>query len=123
MNSVPPAVLLVEKNLFFVASLRPRLEALGYAVRAETAADRIVAAASQASAVCINLSGWGLEAMDLIRRLRADPSTRDIRILGYGSHADAQTFEQARQAGCNLVAPNSAMHARLPELLTQLIPR
>jgi CheY-like chemotaxis protein len=42
----------------------------------------------------------GMDGLTLARRLKADPKTRDIRLVGLSAHAMANNFAEAREAGC-----------------------
>jgi CheY-like chemotaxis protein len=42
----------------------------------------------------------GMDGLSLIRRLKAEPATADIPIIGLSAHAMKRDIEVAREAGC-----------------------
>jgi CheY-like chemotaxis protein len=42
----------------------------------------------------------GMDGLTLTRRLKADPATADIPIIGLSAHAMRRDIEMAREAGC-----------------------
>jgi CheY-like chemotaxis protein len=59
-------------------------------------------------------------ALDLVRTLKNDPSTRGVPILGFVSHVQTELIGRARQAGCDKVVARSAFSEQLPRFLTEL---
>lgn len=67
--------------------------------------------------VFIDLQVAGADGPILIQSLRglADAPL----LIGFGSHVDHETLHAARQAGCDLVLPRSALAAQLPRQIDQ----
>jgi CheY-like chemotaxis protein len=59
-------------------------------------------------------------AIDLVRTLKNDPSTRGVPILGFVSHLQTKLIGCAREAGCDKVVARSAFSEQLPRFLTEL---
>jgi CheY-like chemotaxis protein len=58
------------------------------------------------------------DPLALARALKADESTRAIRIVGFHSHVDAELREAAVAAGVDQVLPRSAFTVRLSAILS-----
>jgi CheY-like chemotaxis protein len=71
----------------------------------------------QPSLVIFDLNSAKLNPLGVIAELKRDPSTRDIRTLGFVSHVQTDLIEAARQAGIDDVLARSAFTARLGEIL------
>jgi DNA-binding NarL/FixJ family response regulator len=81
------------------------------------AAEAERAEGGRVSLVIVDLGWRAGDALALIRELRADPALAATPLIAFGSHVQAERLESARQAGCELALPNSAIAARLPEIL------
>ncbi len=67
--------------------------------------------------VIVDLEARGTDVPALLARLKADPETAEIPVLGFGSHVNRDALLAGRQAGADRVLARSAFVARLPELL------
>jgi PleD family two-component response regulator len=63
----------------------------------------------------------GGPACSYVARLRQEPSTQHIPVLGYSPAQDAALLAQAREAGVTLLAGHSAIAEHLPRLLDQVL--
>lgn len=98
-----PRVLLVEDNEMNRDMLSRRLEKRGYSIAVAVDGAQGVAAAQQSQPALILLD-MSLPVMDgwaAASRLKNDPATRHIPIIGLSSHAMTADRERALQAGCN----------------------
>jgi hypothetical protein len=43
-----------------------------------------------------------------------------VGIIGYAGHVERRFFQEGREAGADLVVPNSAIRKALPEVLAKL---
>jgi CheY-like chemotaxis protein len=59
----------------------------------------------------------GIDGLELTRRLKADPSTRDIIILGLTAYAMKGDEERIRAAGCDGYIPKPIDTRVLPEVV------
>ena len=70
----------------------------------------------QASPVVnIDLNRFSDDPLALVKAARQHAPA--ARIIGYGSHVDAELLRAASQAGCATVLPRSIFVQRLPEIL------
>lgn len=65
----------------------------------------------------VDLNLAAIDPPGTIARLKADPETRGIRVVGFVSHVQSDLVAAARAAGIDEVLARSAFVARLPELL------
>ena len=113
-------VALVE-DLFFLAKIRETAKAVGTTVVTGDSRRGLAAIAeAQPQAIILDLNSRGLSALDWIRDLKADPSTRSIRIVAFASHVQGEIISAARAAGCDSVMARSAFTQQLPDLLRRL---
>ena len=96
----PLRLLVVDDNIDAAATLGMLLEACGYAVEVEndsrSALARALAAPPQAALLDIGLPD--MDGNELARRLRADPTTRDmvlVAVTGYGQEQDRKAALEA----------------------------
>jgi CheY-like chemotaxis protein len=63
----------------------------------------------------------GLDGLELTRRLKADPSTRDIAIVAVTAYAMKGDEERARAAGCDGYIAKPIDTRTLPKLVANFI--
>src|SRR5262245_29534204 len=66
----------------------------------------------QPSLAIFDLNSVRLNPLAVIAQLKSDPSTKDIRTLGFVSHVHADTIAAARSAGIDEVLARSAFAAQ-----------
>jgi two-component system, cell cycle response regulator DivK len=96
-------ILVVDDNSLNLKLIRILLQGQGYQVR--TAGDSIEAFQAlhecQPQLILMDIQLPGIDGLELTRRLKADPSTRDIIILGLTAYAMKGDEERIRAAGCD----------------------
>jgi CheY-like chemotaxis protein len=97
------AILIVDDNPVNLKLLRLTLSVAGY--RVETAIDAEQALAVFASfrprLVLMDIQLPGMDGLELTRRLKADPATRDAIIVAVTAYAMKGDDQRALAAGCN----------------------
>jgi two-component system, cell cycle response regulator DivK len=100
---VPIPVLVVDDNPTNAKLVAYVLSRQGFAVR--TAADGTEALAAIAAhrprVILMDLQLPGADGLELTRRLKADPATRDICVIAVTAYAMAGDEDRARAAGCD----------------------
>lgn len=98
-----PLVLVVDDQLVNLRLMRTLLEAEGYEVTTARDADEAGEAlrARRPALVLMDLQMPGMDGLELTRRLRADPATRDLPIVAVTSFAMVGDEEKALEAGCD----------------------
>lgn len=72
---------------------------------------------TQPALIIIDLNFGGIDALKLVRELKADAETKGISLLGYLSHVQGELKRKAQEAGCDTVVPRSAFSQSLPQIL------
>ena len=117
-----PLALVYYSNLMPGSQLPGRLQDLGYRVQAISDADLLPAACErEMPLVVIAELAPAAEACGAIARLKANPATQHIPVLGFARARDASAQSQARQAGVSLLAAEAGMAEQLPQLLEQIL--
>ncbi|HEV8324102.1 MAG TPA: response regulator [Myxococcota bacterium] len=96
-------LLVVDDNPANLKLLRLTLQLEGFEVRtAEDAEEALrVLASFRPRLILMDLQLPGMDGLDLTRRLKADPATRDVIILAVTAYAMKGDDEKARAAGCD----------------------
>ncbi len=121
MNAPMTEVLVLERDLFFVAKIRETLRATGNACVVVKNADELAARIAQARPA-IALVHFGMAASDWQRAITLARAA-GIPVLAYGSHVDITAQGQARAAGATRVIPNSKLAADLPRQIALTLAR
>jgi CheY-like chemotaxis protein len=112
-------ILIIDDNVQNLKLARVILENEGYDVW--TAADAEAALAllrtSRPYVILMDLQLPGMDGLELTRRLKADPSTRCIRIVALTAYAMKGDEEKAFAAGCDGYLSKPIDIDRLPEIV------
>ncbi len=111
-------VLAVLTDLMFRVRIEDAARRAGVAVTfAQTQERALAEAKKQPSLVIFDLDNESGAPTDTIARLRSDPETKDLPLLGYVSHVQTDRIKGAQEAGCNRVMARSSFVQKLHELL------
>jgi len=109
-------------NLMPGSQLPGRLQDLGYRVQSVSGAALLPSACeSEMPLVLIAELAPAAEACAAIARVKSNPATQHIPVLGFGRAHDAAAQTQAREAGVNLLAADAGIAEQLPQLLEQIL--
>lgn len=97
-----------------------RLQDLNYRVQPATEPGQFVRFAQTEGPMLIFADLDCAGTIELITKLRADPVTRHIPIVAFGSEGE-RLLQAAQEAGATLVVGESALLAHLPGLLEQAL--
>jgi len=117
-----PLALLYYSNLMPGGQLSSKLQDLGY--RVQTLADMaglVETSQRETPLVVVAEILPGSSACASIVRLRKDPATQHIPVLGYSAAQDPGQQLEARQAGVTLLVGTAAISEHLPRLLDQVL--
>ena len=67
--------------------------------------------------VIFDLNAENCRPLEAIRRVKADPETKDSAVLGFLSHVQQNLKAPAVEVGCDRVMARSAFTVHLPEIL------
>jgi len=112
-------IVCVLDDLLFSVKISTAAKAVGADVYFERAPGMAAARVreKQPSLVIVDLNSARLDPLGVIAQLKADPSTRQIRTLGFVSHVQADMIAAAREAGIDEVLARSAFAHQLAEIL------
>lgn len=114
-------ILAVVEDLLFLSKIQQTAKLVGVTVKpADLSKGPDGVAEESPRAVILDLNHRSCSALEVLRELKADPATRDIPVVGFVSHLQADLVAAARAAGCDLVMARSAFTQQLPLLLKKL---
>ncbi len=116
-------VLVVDDNPLNLKLAQVALAVEGYDVRTATdAAEALALLRSwRPRLILMDLQLPGMDGLELTRRLKADPATREIRIVAITAFAMKGDDEKARAAGCDGYMPKPIDVKLLPNLVASQI--
>jgi CheY-like chemotaxis protein len=117
-----PLALVYYSNLLPGSQLPSRLLDLGYRVQSLSSAGLLPAACEGERPLVVLAELAPLaEACAAIARLKANPATQHIPVLGFARTHSADAQAQAREAGVTLLAADAGIAEQLPQLLEQIL--
>jgi hypothetical protein len=108
-------LLALAPDLFFASKIKETLTAAEHEVQLTSTVDATLAAAGEADLVIVDLHVDPLDPARLVAGVAGKP------LLGFYSHIDTDTREQATRAGFDLVVPRSRMAREMPDLVATLL--
>jgi two-component system cell cycle response regulator DivK len=118
------SILVVDDNPANAALVSFLLKKKGYEVR--TAADAIEALAMVRDfaprLIMMDIQLPGMDGLELTKRLKADPATRQTIIIALTAYAMKGDEERARQAGCDGYVSKPIDTRTLPGLVAEYLP-
>lgn len=111
-------ILAVLDDLMFTVKINDIAKRSGLVVKfLKSEIDAFEQAKEQPLLIIIDLNANCVNSVQLISKLKGDPATKAVRLIGYVSHVQAELKQQAQEAGCDMVLARSAFSMNLPELL------
>jgi two-component system, cell cycle response regulator DivK len=97
------AILVVDDNPTNTKLMHAMLEAEGYSVQSAVDSDSMFAAlaAFRPRLILMDIQLPGIDGLEITRRLKADPGTRDIVVVALSAYAMVGDKEKALEAGCD----------------------
>lgn len=123
MGVTKPRLLLFYERLLPGTQLVNRLEDLGYEVRTVGAVEDlpVVTAAWKPLLVLADLESSRGNVVEAVRRIRQDPGTSHVPVLGFCGGRVGDLMERAREAGATLVVQDVALVQHLAQWLDQAL--
>ncbi len=116
-------ILLVEDNEINRDMMVRRLQRRGYslvvAVDGQQAID--MATSEKPELILMDMSLPVIDGWEATRRIKADPDTKHIAVIGLTAHAMVGDREQALKAGCDDYATKPVDFEKLVELINRLL--
>jgi CheY-like chemotaxis protein len=111
-------------DLFFVVKIDHGLAQVGFERETVNSLEEVREArrAGRGDLLILDLGHRGLDPFALLEAVKADPHGRSVPVLAYVSHVDRERWERAERLGAEKVVARSEFSARLPRLVTGLVP-
>ncbi|MGI9065697.1 MAG: response regulator [Pyrinomonadaceae bacterium] len=109
----------VVDDLFFISKIRETGKALGMIVNFPRNLDALRASIAEdvPELILVDLHHQKLDAVQLASELKANEKVKDIPLMGFFSHVQADLQRQAVQAGYDEVLPRSIFFRDLAKIL------
>ena len=107
-------------DLFFSVKINDAAKKLG--MTAEFVKDKALAlemAKAKPPLIILDLNCDAADPLDLIARIKADPETAGIGMIGFVSHVQAELKKRAQEIGCDTVVARSVFAQNLPAILAR----
>ncbi len=116
-------ILVVEDHAIELKLARHVLNAAGHSVVGTQAAEHAFASITKErpEIILLDMSLPGMDGLTLVRKLKADPFTRDIHIVAVTSIPETFTKEEALEAGCDAYLVKPLSTRALPKTLTDVV--
>jgi CheY-like chemotaxis protein len=118
-------ILIVDDNPVNMKLIRILLIGEGYDARTASDAGEALEVLKEFSPrlILMDIQLPGMDGLELTRRLKADPVTRDIKILGLTAYAMKGDEEKILAAGCDGYVSKPIDTRTLPELILHYLER
>lgn len=118
-----PLALILYEKLLPGSQLVNRLQDLKYRVQTLTHAAMLVESAEQAKPMLVlaDLAGTANDTCAAISKLRQNPATRHLPVIGFGGEGSPDLQAAAKAAGVTLLVSETAILDHLPECLEQAL--
>ena len=119
LNMSGEPILIVDDNSTNMKLVRILLASEGYDVRTAADAEEALNVLKEfyPRLILMDVQLPGIDGLELTRRLKSDPATRDITILGLTAYAMKGDKERIIAAGCDGYVPKPIDIRTLPELV------
>ena len=118
----PPEILVVMSDLFFSVKINDAAKKLGASVEFVKDPDRAIEKAKlKPPVIILDLNCTAINPLDLVHRLKRDPETVTIPIVGFVSHVQTELRQNAEDAGCDTVVARSAFAQNLGGILERYL--
>jgi CheY-like chemotaxis protein len=117
------AILIVDDNPTNMKLVRILLASEGYDVRAASDAEEALNILKEFSPrmILMDIQLPGIDGLELTRRLKSDPATRDITIIGLTAYVMKGDKERILAAGCDGYIPKPIDTRTLPQLVEEYL--
>ena len=116
-------ILIVDDNPTNMKLVRVLLASEGYDVRAAADAEEALSVLKefQPRMILMDIQLPGIDGLELTRRLKSDPATRDITIVGLTAYAMKGDKERILDAGCDGYIQKPIDTRTLPQLVAEYL--
>jgi CheY-like chemotaxis protein len=114
----PKRVVAALEDLFFTVKINESAKRAGIAIEfVKSEIDVLEKAKTHPTLIILDLNCNNIEPLQLIGKLKSNPETKAISLLGFVSHVQGELKQQAQEAGCDMVMARSAFSQNLLQIL------
>lgn len=118
MQKQAKKILAVVEDLFFTIKITDAAKRAGVQIEfVKTDKDLLEKANSKPVLIILDLNFSAIQPLKMIAKLKANPETKSISLIGYLSQAQGELKQKAHESGCNMVMARSAFSQNLPQIL------
>lgn len=112
-------VIVVLHDLLFQVRILEAAKRAGVTIAfLKTEEDVLSQAENRPALIILDLNDAAAKPLDLIEKLKSGAQTKNVRLLGYVSHVQADVIRAAREKGCDEVLARSAFIQNLQDILS-----
>jgi len=111
-------VIVVVDDMFFASKIRAVAEAVDVPISFPRNKEALLEKAAEARLILVDLHNQKIDALVLVRELKADERLRAIPVVGFFSHVETELQRNALAAGFDQVLPRSVFSRNLAEILS-----
>ena len=116
--SIQKKIVALLSDLMFTVKIQEAAKRAGVqAVFVKTESEALAEARENPAVIIVDLNNSTLNALEVITKLKSDAVTRNVSLLGYVSHVQADLKQAAEEKGCDVVIPRSAFSHNLAAIL------
>ncbi len=114
-------VLAAVEDLLFKSKISETAETLGVEARFPRSPKKLLETLRESppELLVLDLNSARFEPLTLLRTVKSDDATKDVRTVGFLSHVQKDLAVAAREAGCDRVIARSAFTKDLPKILSE----
>ncbi len=114
-------VLAAVEDLLFKSKISETAETLGVEARFPRSPKKLLETLRESppELLVLDLNSARFEPLTLLRTVKSDDATKDVRTVGFLSHVQKGLAVAAREAGCDQVIARSAFTKDLPKILSE----
>ncbi len=118
MADTKKKVVAVLSDLMFTVKIQEAAKRAGMEpVFVNSQHDALIQARQHPAVMILDLNNSRLDPLDVIAALKSDEETRQISLVGFVSHVQADLKQAAQDKGCDIVIARSAFSQNLPGIL------
>ena len=112
-----PKIFCLVSDLFFRTKIEETAHQLGKQVEFISDSEKFFSLKEFPSLIIVDLNNSQIDSLSFAKKLKANPSTSSIKLIGYLSHVQTELQKSALAVGFDQVLPRSLFSQKLGEIL------
>jgi len=112
-----PKVTAIVNDLIFMTKIRNTAEYFGLSVAFAGTEEQVDRYVRDCELILIDLENQFIDSLNLIEKLKSDPATSSIKLIGYMSHLNTPLRARAIASGCDGVLSRFEFNSSVREIL------